>query len=270
MFSTGEFSRIARVSKRLLQFYDEEGVFRPAVTDPQTGYRRYRARQLAELNRILALKEMGLSLAEIRTCISERISNEAVRAMFEQKRIELERSIQDDLRRLRAIEARLNEQAPMQDVLVKSLPERQYLCRSGHLSSTWDAWEWVRDTGTRILSALPRRAVETISVSIPGDGFEYADAVLEAGAELSPGMEVNLPEMPGFEIRTLPARQVVAAVIQSGGPEVRHHGSSQIGRWMEANGFTMVGVPREAVIGLMLPERLEDAMIESQFEVRAG
>ena len=58
MFSTGEFSRIARVSKRLLQYYDVEGLLRPAHIDPRTGYRRNQAAQLVELNRILAFKEL--------------------------------------------------------------------------------------------------------------------------------------------------------------------------------------------------------------------
>jgi DNA-binding transcriptional MerR regulator len=39
MFRTGEFSHLARVSKRLLQFYDEIGLLKPAHIDLQTGYR---------------------------------------------------------------------------------------------------------------------------------------------------------------------------------------------------------------------------------------
>jgi DNA-binding transcriptional MerR regulator len=62
MFLIGEFSKIARVSKRLLQYYDEIDLFKPAYTDPQTEYRYYSAKQLPTLNRILALKELGLSL----------------------------------------------------------------------------------------------------------------------------------------------------------------------------------------------------------------
>ena len=41
MFRIGEFSRIARVSMRLLRYYDEIGLLRPAKVDPGTGYRGY-------------------------------------------------------------------------------------------------------------------------------------------------------------------------------------------------------------------------------------
>jgi DNA-binding transcriptional MerR regulator len=65
MFWIGEFSRIAQVSGRLLRFYDELGLLSPAFTEPQTGYRYYSAQQLPRLNRILVLKELGLSLEQI-------------------------------------------------------------------------------------------------------------------------------------------------------------------------------------------------------------
>ena len=64
MFRIGEFSRIAQVSGRLLRYYDEIGLLSPEFTDPQTGYRYYSAHQLPRLNRILVLKELGLSLEQ--------------------------------------------------------------------------------------------------------------------------------------------------------------------------------------------------------------
>ena len=47
MFRIGDFSRIARVSSRLLRFYDEIGLFVPAHADPYTGYRFYTVGQLS-------------------------------------------------------------------------------------------------------------------------------------------------------------------------------------------------------------------------------
>ena len=54
MFSIGEFARLGGVSVRTLRHYDEIGLLPPATVDPDTGYRGYSARQLAQLNRILA------------------------------------------------------------------------------------------------------------------------------------------------------------------------------------------------------------------------
>src|SRR5579859_4323603 len=70
MFSIGEFARLGGVSVRTLRHYDEIGLLPPATVDPDTGYRGYTARQLTQLNRILALKELGLSLTQARRLLN--------------------------------------------------------------------------------------------------------------------------------------------------------------------------------------------------------
>ena len=86
MFLTGEFSHIARVSKRLLQYYDEIGLLKPAYTDPQTGYRYYSARQLPRLNRILALKDLGLSLDQVAEMMQADVSDQEIHGMLLMKK----------------------------------------------------------------------------------------------------------------------------------------------------------------------------------------
>jgi DNA-binding transcriptional MerR regulator len=66
MFSIGEFARLGGVSVRTLRHYDEIGLLRPARVDQDTGYRGYTADQLGQLNRVMALKELGLSLTQAR------------------------------------------------------------------------------------------------------------------------------------------------------------------------------------------------------------
>ena len=93
MFRIGEFSQIARVSGRLLRYYDSIGLLRPLRIDPQTGYRYYSANQLPQLNRILALKELGLSLEQIGRMLDEKISADEIRCMLMLRNAELERSL---------------------------------------------------------------------------------------------------------------------------------------------------------------------------------
>lgn len=65
MFKIGEFSKLAQVSVRMLRYYDEAGLLKPAQTDPLTGYRLYTAQQIPTLNRILFLRGLGFSVADI-------------------------------------------------------------------------------------------------------------------------------------------------------------------------------------------------------------
>jgi hypothetical protein len=65
MFSIGEFARHGRVSVRMLRHYDAIGLIRPACVDAATGYRFYQASQLDELNRVIALKDLGFTLQDL-------------------------------------------------------------------------------------------------------------------------------------------------------------------------------------------------------------
>ena len=66
MLKIGDFSKLSRVSIRMLRHYDEIGLLAPGKVDAFTGYRYYGEEQLPTIYRINALKEMGFGLAEIR------------------------------------------------------------------------------------------------------------------------------------------------------------------------------------------------------------
>ncbi len=65
MFKIGDFSKLSQVTVKTLRYYDELGLLKPVEVDRFTGYRYYSADQLPRLNRILSLKDLGLSLEQI-------------------------------------------------------------------------------------------------------------------------------------------------------------------------------------------------------------
>jgi DNA-binding transcriptional MerR regulator len=66
LLSIGRFARLAGLTVGALRHYDVEGVLRPAVVDPMTGYRRYRRDQLVAARAVAALRDLELSLPAIR------------------------------------------------------------------------------------------------------------------------------------------------------------------------------------------------------------
>ena len=64
MLTIGEFSRLSRVTPRMLRHYDAIGLLRPDAVGGN-GYRYYRQEQLSSLVRIQWLKGCGFSLQEI-------------------------------------------------------------------------------------------------------------------------------------------------------------------------------------------------------------
>jgi DNA-binding transcriptional MerR regulator len=65
MLNIGEFARLGQVSPRMLRHYDAIGLLRPERVDPKTGYRSYGVAQLARLQRVLALRDLGFGLEQI-------------------------------------------------------------------------------------------------------------------------------------------------------------------------------------------------------------
>ena len=75
MLKIGDFSKLSRISIRMLRHYDELGLLTPETIDPFTGYRYYSEAQLFAAGRISALKDMGFKLcdaAEVLRCWEDR------------------------------------------------------------------------------------------------------------------------------------------------------------------------------------------------------
>lgn len=66
MFKIGELSKLCKIPVKTLRYYDSEGLLVPDEIDKFTGYRYYSAARLADCNKIIALKELGFTLNEIK------------------------------------------------------------------------------------------------------------------------------------------------------------------------------------------------------------
>ena len=142
MFSIGEFARHGRVSVRMLRHYDAIGLLRPATVDAATGYRFYQAGQLAELNRIIALKDLGFTLGQVQAILAEQVSAAELRGMLKLRRAEIHAQIQDETARLGRVEARLatiedEARVPVDGVVIKRLAP----VRVGELTGTAAGYE---------------------------------------------------------------------------------------------------------------------------------
>lgn len=62
----GAFAKACRLSPKALRLYDELDLLRPALVDPDTGYRYYAVGQLERARLVAWLRRLGMPLAEIR------------------------------------------------------------------------------------------------------------------------------------------------------------------------------------------------------------
>lgn len=128
MYKIGDFSKLGQVSTRMLRHYDQLGLLVPNQTDKWTGYRYYTVEQLARLNRIIALKELGFSLEQIAHLLDSHQPPDAqqLRGMLLLRQGELEQELLVKQMQLREVESRLRQieqegQPSPYEIVVKGL-----------------------------------------------------------------------------------------------------------------------------------------------------
>jgi len=272
MFLTGEFSQISRVSRRLLHYYDEIGLLKPAHIDPHTGYRYYSARQLPRLNRILALKELGLTLDSIAGMMQADVSDEEIRGMLLMKKAELEQTLLEDMQRLRRIEARLQQNQRSDDaldVVVKSIPAQLFLSIRTRIPSPEEMLQLVEHVQRALPSRVDPRVLGPFAGIVYTDGFTLRNNDVEFGFLLKKPVEdpIALSEEYVLRMRELPAVQTMATAVQTGGPDLVFVALGRIGQWIEANGYRIAGPYRE--IGVELPGSapFDEMIVEVQMPI---
>ncbi|WNV90010.1 MerR family transcriptional regulator [Umezawaea sp. Da 62-37] len=246
MFSIGDFAKHGRVSVRMLRHYDEIGLLRPAHVDRFTGYRSYEGSQLARLNRVIALKDLGLTLAQVGEILDEKVSAESLRGMLRLRRAELEAAIAADRTRLARVEARLRTiesegSMPTDDVVVKSVPA----ARVAELSGTAGGFapEHISPVIGPLYDELNRR-LEAAGVVPVGPAIAYYEqsddgVVVHAGHQVAPSATGD------FAVVDLPAVAEMATIVHRGSMEAVMPSVQALARWIEANGYRSTGPSRE-------------------------
>ncbi|MFE7133524.1 MerR family transcriptional regulator [Streptomyces sp. NPDC057638] len=281
MFTIGDFARHGQVSPRMLRHYDAIGLLRPAHTDPYTGYRRYSAAQLAPLNRIIALKDLGFTLEQVSRILREHPAPEELRAMLTLRRAELERTMAETAARLAQVEARLRSiesegHMPVDEVIVKSVPAT----RVAELTATAPSFA-PEDIGAVInpLYAELFRRLEAAGIEPSGPGIAYyedlpATAATTAAAPEGGGavvvhasVTVATERRAGLDVTIvdLPAVERAATIVHRGRMDAVMPSVQALLHWVEQGGHRMRGHTRE--VNLECPRDKDSWVTEIQAEL---
>jgi len=82
----GEIADFFGISRKAIRLYEKKGIIKPVKVDAANGYRYYSAEQVQQLNALLELKALGLSLDEIKTVIDGGTSKELLLGTLEKKK----------------------------------------------------------------------------------------------------------------------------------------------------------------------------------------
>lgn len=131
MFRIGEFSKLTQVTIRMLRYYDEMGLLKPAQIDHLTGYRMYSVEQIPILNKIVYLRDSGFNVAEIAAALNN--GNDCfILEQLDKKYEEIEQAVQLEKEKLRKIKLAKRELQSSRNemhynVSIKSIPKYQVL-----------------------------------------------------------------------------------------------------------------------------------------------
>jgi DNA-binding transcriptional MerR regulator len=262
----------------MLRHYDKLGLLKPGQVDQWTSYRYYTLDQLPRLHRILALKDLGLSLAQIGQVLDDPRADQQLHEMLAERKQAMEKQLADELARLERVSARLqmieNVDTPNPyEVILKSLPEQRLLAlrRVVPYVKQMDVF---RDRMLRVLYKKLARYEITPGIELAIYHLEgYSDTDIDMSLAVEVGEDIQLPEnaSPVRSIH-LPEAPLAASCVYHGSmwdiPDV----VINLYRWIGKNGYTSAGDYREIhlfgrELDLFAGENPDDAVFEIQVPV---
>ena len=249
MFKIGDFSRLSLVSVKALRYYDELGLLKPARVDEFTGYRYYSASQLTRLNRILAMKDMDLSLEQIALLLDKELTPDQIRGMLRLKQVELRQQLVEGQARLARIEAWLQafEQEvtmPAYDVVLKKVAPLQVAQLRGVAPSMEQIGPTLDRLFDQVMGYISQHGATPVGPGITlYYDTEYCERDISVGACMS--FEGSLNDGEQVKVGELPAVETMASVIHHGSFSTMGQAYNAISKWIETNGYHISGPTRE-------------------------
>ena len=239
MLKIGEFSKLSRVSIRMLRHYDDIGLLKPAETDNFTGYRFYREEQLFVISRITALKDMGFALADIVRILEIYDDKDKLEPFLAARQKELADQARETEYRLMLLETarkRLRKENNMGfDVTVKTIPER-YAATVHMIVPRYEdeavAWSMMGECAQPLVPADPCYA----AAEFLDDEYKEKDVEII----VSMAVKGQYQDTEHVKFRTLPAVKVASCIVK-GGYHQMGDAYATVVSWIRENGYKANG-----------------------------
>ena len=242
MLKIGIFSKLSRVSVRMLRYYDDQGLLSPVQTDPFTGYRYYSEEQLRTAEQITALRRMGFGLAGMKALLASESDRETWEGALERQRTVLQEEEWEARARLLLLEntlARLRKDEKPMDypVTIKELPSRYVASVRRRIPTYWqeqELWntlaEETRDMGLQVCDP-------SYAMAVFHDG-EYVEK--DADVEVQMAVKGAYPDTANVRFRMVPAVRIAAATFK--GPyDLAAEATRTVAEWVRDNGYAFDG-----------------------------
>ncbi|GAA0418087.1 MerR family transcriptional regulator [Virgibacillus salarius] len=107
-FTIGEMAKLHHISESTLRYYDEKDIFKPNMVDQQTNYRYYTLDQFSMLDTIKFLRNLDISLQDIKHFMANRTPNTVLHMLEKQAQ-----RLQEQKNKIEFMLEKMNDKAEM-------------------------------------------------------------------------------------------------------------------------------------------------------------
>jgi DNA-binding transcriptional MerR regulator len=242
VFSIGEFSKITGLTVKTLRFYHEQGLLHPSCVDEQSGYRYYDRSKTETARVIVLLRDLDLSLDEIREILRGTGDDSDLRGVMERQKAALEGKVRryreimrsldrflaedDEARRIMAQPSFQIEEKTIAPMLVAGIR------RKGRYSECGEAFGQIGKRFGRFISGKP------LLLHFDSE-YREDDADFEACMPIQSGKPVE-----GITVRELPGGHCVS-LLHQGPYDQLGRSYAKVLEYVRAKGYHVVLPSRE-------------------------
>ena len=263
MYKIGEFSILAKTTIKTLRYYEKEGLLIPAFVDTN-GYRYYDTNQLLELAKIVSLRQIGLSIVEIKKVLNDENS---LQEILNLRRQVIENDISEYSFQLSKINYLLEGKNMKYEVIMKELPEYVIYYKEGIVKNFSGITEFILNSAEECKKTNPTiKCIEPDYCYINYLDGEYKDKDIK----IRYAQAVEKEGIPNETIKFEKLKVVNAVCIyHKGAYDNLGEAYGFIMQYIEENGYEILEFPRERYIdGIWNKENVEDWLTEIQVPVK--
>lgn len=264
VYKIGIFSKMNQITIKALRHYDNIGLLKPGYVDEANGYRYYTSKQLMILHQILALREAGFSLEEIK----EVQNGTSEKHLLERKRNEIIRNIAAETLKLSKVESYLTSKNLTYDyhIVTKELPEVIVASMRTIMPNYAALFSVIPPMGAEMERLGCVCAEPGYCFNIYHDGeykeFDVDVEVCEAVTEMKQDSDM-------IQFKVISKVEMAACVLHKGTYSEFPKAYGAVLQFVEENGFEIIDNPRESYIdGVWNKDSEDDWLTEIQFPIR--
>lgn len=267
MLKIGDFSKMSKVTIKALRYYEKEKLLIPKYVDESNGYRYYETNQLIELSRIIYLKQIGLTIDEIKQIL---IKNESLNELLKIKKNELENTISEYNNKLSKINYLLEENIMKEEIFEKVVPAYYVYYKEGVLKDYSEAVEFILGSGTECMKLNPNiKCVEPDYCYVNYLDGEYKEKNIKIRyAQAVIKEDIPFKENESIKFMAVPETKCIC-IYHKGPYDTLGKSYAKIMKYIEDNKLDITDFPRECYIeGIWNKENVEDWLTEIQVPIK--